>query len=268
MRLLLSLSAALLLAPLICSQALAAQDTPEGKGSMVMAFSEFPPFKMVLDGTPSGVDVDLAAMVAQRMGLTLEIRECTFADCLELLRRGDVDFITSLLRRGDRDDYLVYVQPRYRNRESKGFYMRPGEEARVKTYGDLGALRIGVKEGVAYAQMFDTDATLTKVEAATMYQLFRMLMDKEADAVLASRHEGDFWVKVLELEDRVARAPFSFEQLDPVYMAISKKSPLAGRAGEFGRVLNDLVEKGEFERLLESYMDRAGEVAKEFGGLK
>ncbi len=264
MRLLPSIS--LLLACFVCTQALATQDAPEGSGSMVMAFSEFPPFKMVLDGTPTGIDVDLAVMIAQRMGLTLEIRKCTFADCLELLRQGEADFITSLLRRGDRDDYLLYVQPRYRNRESKDFYMRSGEQTLVKTYSDLGALRIGVKEKVAYAQMFDTDATLTKVEAATMYQLFRMLMNKDVDAVLASRHEGDFWVKALGLDDRVARAPFAFGQLDPVYMAISRKSPLAKRTGEFGRILNELVDKGEFESLLEGYMDRAGEMALEFGG--
>ncbi len=251
MRWFLSLLSTLILVVLLCSPALA-------KDKMVMAFSEFPPFKIVHDGVYMGVDVDLSRLIAERMGLELEIKQGTFAECMDMLRKGEADFITSLLRRGDRDAFLIYVQPRYRNREAKRFYMRKGEEAEVISYDKLSGLRIGVKEGVAYAQMFDTDDSLTKVSASGMEQLFQMLREGRIDAVLASANEGGFWIKSLALEEAVAPAPFELDQLDPVYMAISKKSPLAKRAHEFGRILKELVDTGEFENILDVYMGRAG----------
>ncbi len=236
-------------------------DAPTSDTAIVMAFSDFPPYKMRIGGEDCGIDVELVRQIAAEMELDFVIKDCDFAQCLDLMQSGEANVMTSLLRRPEREAYIKYVQPRYYNRTAKGFYLLSGQQQRIRQYGDLEGLRIGIKSGARYVPMFDEDHTLNKVEALTMAQLLRMLERGELDTVLATETEANFWIRALGLRGKVVPASFFFDQLDPVYMGIALKSPLAKRAKEFGRVLKKLVDQGEFERLRREYMSKAEELA-------
>lgn len=229
--------------------------------TVVMAFSEFPPYKMFIDGKESGIDVELAQRIADEMGFTLEFKDCDLNECLDLMREGEVDIMTSLLKRPEREAFIEYVQPRYYSHNIKAFYVAAAAKHPIVQYGDLKGLRIGIKEGAKYVPMFDEDDTLTKVEVATTPQLLRMLLDGKLDTVLLNAAGAAFWIKAMDMEKKIVRSGFAFEQLDPVYMGISKKSPMVKQAGKFGRVLKSLIGKGVVEQLREEYMKRAAELA-------
>lgn len=222
---------------------------------VVVAFSEFPPFKMMFDSRHTGIDVEILNEIAKRMDLTLSFKDATFEECLRMMQRGEADLMTNLLRRPEREKYMIYVQPRYRAISVKTFYVRKAHRNLIRSYDDLKSLKIGVKAGARYAPAFDNDKGLNKIPAPDIETNLRRLAAGEIDTFLDTRTEGDYWIKTLGYGDRVTKAPFTFSHSDSIYMGISKKSPLAGRAKEFGKHLKDMVDKGKIRVMVEKYLE-------------
>ena len=220
---------------------------------VIVAFSEFPPYKMSVDGKPEGIDVEVLQEIGRQMGIALEFRNGTLEECLEMMKQGTADLMTSLLRRAEREPYILYVQPRYRTRSDKVFYVFKERQTPIRTYDDLKPLKIGVKAGTKYALQFDNDQELNKLSAQSIKINISKLVAGQIDTFITTETEGDYWIKTLGLQDRITKASFKFQQLDPIYMGISKQSAFAKEAKRFGRILKDLVDQGKVQRLVEKY---------------
>lgn len=221
---------------------------------VVTAFSEFPPYKMVVDGKKTGIDVEILMEIAKRMDLTVSLKEGTFEECLRMMELGEADLMSNLLRRPEREGYILYVQPRYRTVSDIVFYVRHDRPKPIRTYDDLAGLKIGVKSGVKYAPMFDNDKDLMKIPAADIAANLRKLVSGEIDTFLDTRTEGDYWIKTLDYGEKVSKASFKFTHSDSTYMGISKKSPFAKRAKEFGRHLKHMIDKGLVQKIIDKYL--------------
>jgi polar amino acid transport system substrate-binding protein len=221
---------------------------------VVVAFSEFPPYKMIVDGSHAGIDVEILKEIAKRMDLTLSFKHATFEECLRMMQRGEADLMTSLLRRPEREEYILYVQPRYRARSEKIFYVRMENRNLIRFYDDLKNLKIGVKGGVRYAPVFDNDKGLNKIPAPDIATNLRRLVAGEIDTFLGTRTEGDYWIKTLGYSDKVTKAPFTFTHSYSIYVGIAKKSPFASRAKEFGKHLKSMLDKGHIEKMVDQYL--------------
>ena len=221
---------------------------------VVVAFSEFPPYKMIVDGKRTGIDVDILQEIAKRMEFKLDYKNGTLEECLGMMKKGEADLMTSLLRRSEREPYILYVQPRYRARSNKIFYVLKDHASTIRTYDDLSTLKIGVKGGTRYAPSFDNDDKLNKVPAPSIKINISKLIAGQIDTFITTDTEGDYWIKTLGLQDRITKAPFRFQHLDPNYMGISKKSAFTSEAKKFGRTLKDLVDKGVVQRIVDKYL--------------
>ena len=215
----------------------------QSEQTVVVAFSEFPPYKMIVDGKHTGIDVDILQEISKEMNFTLKFKNGTLEECLEMISQGQADLMTSLLRRAEREPYILYVQPRYRVRSDKVFYVLNERQKSIRTYDDLKTLKIGVKGGTSYALHFDSDDGLNRLPAPSIKINIAKLVAGQIDTFVTTDTEGDYWLKTLGLQDRITKAPFKFQQLDPIYMGISKKSAFAVEAKRFGRTLKDLVDK-------------------------
>ncbi len=224
-----------------------------GADKVVVAFSEFPPYKMMVEGEHGGIDVDILREITRQMAYTPHFRNCTLEDCLGLMKQGQADLMTSLLRRVDREKYILFVQPRYRARSDKVFYLFKERPKKIRTIDDLESLRIGVKAGANYAPAFDNDKELNKIPAQSIKLNISRLVADEIDTFITTDLEGDYWIKQLGLQDRITKARFRFQQLDPTYMGISKKSPFSAQAKKFGRILKQMLDKGEVQRIIDKY---------------
>ncbi len=221
--------------------------------TIVVAFSEFPPFKMLDEDQVGGIDVEVLREIASRMGRSLTFKRGTFEDCLAMMAQGEADVMSSLLRRPEREAFLFYVQPRYRARSEKIFFMRRDDRDQLRSYEDLKALRIGVKNKASYGPMFDNDASLNKIPADSIKLNISKLVAGQIDTFLTTDLEGDYWIRKLGLETRIARAPFKFTHLDEIYMTISKKSAFLSEAKAFSAVLNELVKSGAVQKIEDRY---------------
>ena len=220
---------------------------------VIVAFSEFPPYKMIVDGKHAGIDVDILREITRRMEYNPHFRNCTLEDCLGLMKQGQADVMTSLLRRAERESFIQFVQPRYRARSDKVFYLFGEDPKQIRVFDDLKTLRIGVKAGANYAPAFDNDQELNKIPAQSIKLNISKLVAGQIDTFITTDLEGDYWIKQLGLQDRIIKARFKFQQLDPTYMGISKKSPFAGEAKRFGRILKEMLDKGAVQRIVDEY---------------
>ena len=225
-----------------------------GAQTAIVAFSEFPPYKMIVNGKQTGIDVDILQEISKQMDLTLDFKNGTLEECLMMMKQGQADLMTSLLRRAEREPYIHYVQPRYRARSDKVFYVLQKHQKTIRIYDDLKTLKIGVKGGTNYAPAFDSDKELDKLPAPSIKINIAKLVAGQIDTFITTDSEGDYWIKTLGLQDRITKAPFKFQQLDPIYMGISKKSAFTGEAKRFGRILKKLVDEGVVQRIIEKYV--------------
>jgi polar amino acid transport system substrate-binding protein len=199
--------------------------------TVVVAFSEFPPYKMIVDGKHTGIDVDILQEIGKQMDFTLDFKNGTLEECLGMMKEGEADLMTSLLRRAEREPYILYVQPRYRARSDKVFYVFKEHPKSIRSYDEL-----------------------NKLPAQSIKINISKLVAGQIDTFVTTDTEGDYWIKTLGLQDRITKAPFKFQQLDPIYMGISKKSAFATEANRFGRILKDLVDKGVVQRIVDKYL--------------
>jgi polar amino acid transport system substrate-binding protein len=188
------------------------------------------------------------------MDLTLFFKNGTFESCLQMMERGETDLMTSLLRRPERENYIHYVQPRYRTRADKVFYVPTGRRSLISSYDDLTNLKIGVKGGVKYAPMFDSDKALIKIPAPDIATNLQRLLSGEIDTFLDTSTEGDYWIKTLGFGDKVSKAIFKFTHSDSIYMGISKKSLFTKRTKDFGKHLKQMSDKGLIQKIVDRYV--------------
>lgn len=239
------LSAALLLSIL--------PNCAHGAQTLVVAFSQFPPYKMLVDGKAAGIDLDILKEIGSRMDFAISVKNGTFEECLGMMKRGEADLMSSLLFRGEREQYIIYVQPRYRAKSDKIFYVLKGSEKSIRQFDDLKHFRIGVKAGVSYAPLFDTAKELDKVAGQSIKENIAKLLAGQIDTFIATDTEGDYWIKTMRLQDKIVKSIFKFQQLDPVYMGISKKSQFKNEAKKFGRNLKYLIDHGIVQRIVDQY---------------
>ena len=89
--------------------------------------SEFGPWKIIEKNEFKGIDIQILEEVGKELNLSFEFIGCTFARGLELMKHGQADLMTSLLKRPDREVYIKYIEPPYKTTSSKAFYLRKNE---------------------------------------------------------------------------------------------------------------------------------------------
>ena len=247
----------LVLMLVISPSAVKASDSnaPKAAATLIMAFSESVPWKIINpDGSYSGIDVELARLIAQRLNTKLEIKAAPLARCLEMMRRGEADLMTNIIRSADREQYIRYLNVPYQRQSNKVFYLRADNPLDIRSYEDLYGLEIGIKRGAKYNPRFDLDTALNKRDVTVALRNFKKLSLGRIDAVLSTESEGDYLIQHNRLQGYYKKATLKFNQPLQIYLGLSRQSPFVGRAAEIERILTELINNGELEHLTRRYL--------------
>ncbi|WP_062236320.1 transporter substrate-binding domain-containing protein [Aureimonas sp. N4] len=139
----------------------------ESRGTLRVAVpQDFPPFGSVgTDMTPQGYDIDMAKLIAQKMGVKLELTPVTSANRVPFLQTGKVDLvISSLGKNPDREkviDFSTAYAPFYNG------VFGPAD-IQVKDAAELAGKTIGVTRGsvedLELTKVAPSDATIKRYE--------------------------------------------------------------------------------------------------------
>ncbi len=200
-----------------------------------------------------GIVRHIIEALAERLQMPIEIRWAPFARRLQWMQSGRLDIMGGLLKRPEREAYIYFVDPPYVDRNRKIFYVRKGEENRIRSYGDLYGMVIGTKFRSRYFPRFDADQGLTKEPVGNVEQNFRKLLSGRIDAVIYSNRSGGMIVEEMGIADRIGVAPYAYTASNPVYIGISRRSPLMARRAQIEAAVRQMVESGEMAELIEQY---------------
>ncbi len=237
---------------------------PDGQAErLVVPMDPYPPWKFVdtqhwaVD--PNGIDNRLIEALLsaynETFGAELEAdyRGYPWKRCLDMMHSGQADLISGILKRPEREEYLIFIEPPYKTRSAKVFYVRKGEGERIRRYEDLHDLKIGLQAGVSYFEPFDSDTGIRKEEAGDDLSNLRKLIHGRIDAVISTETQADYLIAVEGLGDRIVKAEYRYDYELPVYFALSRQSPHADKAVRFSEIVTRLVEQNVFETLIEDY---------------
>jgi polar amino acid transport system substrate-binding protein len=220
-----------------------------------VSFNELPPWKALgPKGEPTGVDVEFLNVVAGRMGLQVEYVHYPFKRGLKMLELGEVDMMTGVLRRPEREAYLHFIEPPYKNRSSKAFFVLKGREHSITRHEDLHGLRVGTGLGGRYYPCFDDDDAIEKFPVAAQDLCFRMLAAGRVDAVIMTETAGDYRVAQYGYGGRIVKADYVHRDPQGVYLVLSKRSRHAARLEEFGRVARELMDAGVLDEIMARFL--------------
>ncbi len=150
----------------------------------------YPPQESFDDkGNPTGSDVDIAAEIANRLGLTMQVENSVFDTIIAALTGGKCDIIVSAQNitadRVKQVDMVPYFQA------GQSFVVAKGNPAGIKTQDDLCGKKIAAETGTTeidylngtgdYAGKGLSAACTAKSKAAINVQAFQ----KDSDALLA-----------------------------------------------------------------------------------
>jgi polar amino acid transport system substrate-binding protein len=236
--------------------------SPEAMDKNILRYAVFPaPPYMIGAGEEnaslSGIDVEIVQEIARRLGLRVQYLTCTWARCLELMKNGEADLLSSAYRKPEREVYMLYFRQPYLTQLPIAFYYLKGKNYSVADYEDLYQFNsIGVLNEASYFELFDQDTHVKKFSVTSQDQLFPMLLAGRLEVIAGYVPTENYQLVVNGYRDQVERSKYEYQEQALVYMTLSKKSPFAVHLEQFDQVNQQLRDEGFIAKIVNSYYEK------------
>jgi len=221
-----------------------------------------PPYMIGADRQDSdlkGIDVEIINEIAKRANLKVEYIRCPWVRALELMKSGKADILSSVYKRPEREEFMLYFDKPFLNKLPIAFYYRKDSGISITKYSDLYKYQnIAVLRGASYFPKFDTDRLINKYEVASQEQIFPMLVHKRVQVMAGYMPTENYYITINNYKDIIKQSPYVYNERAKVYMAISKKSALSKRMGLFNKINNELYREGFTAKVVKKYYNMYG----------
>lgn len=222
-------------------------------GKLVVGTSaDYPPYEFHLlndkEGDLVGIDIDIAKVIAQELGVKLEVRDIIFSKIFDALEAGQIDFAIAGLHpteeRKKRADFSdIYYQA------IQTIVIRVGKTELIKTVEDLRGKTVGIQkdtiqEGMARSHIEGA----TFVVRETIEELIINLEKGLVDALILEKPVAESYVRRNKNFGIVQCKKF----VDKLGSAIAVKKSDTGLLAEINRILNKLKEEKKIDEFVEN----------------
>jgi polar amino acid transport system substrate-binding protein len=202
-------------------------DRIAARGELKVGVSgDMPPMNMATkDDKIIGMDVDLAAMIAEAMGVKLSLQRIDFKGLLPALESGSIDMIISnMTMTPDRNLKVAFVGPYFIS--GKAFLTKRSSIAQAKGLPDLDSPQytfVALRGSTSEAVISRGASQAKLLTAGTQNEAIQMVVDGKADGMIA-----DFPICVVAVYRNPAAglvsvvAPITYE---PIGIAVPKGDP-------------------------------------------
>lgn len=228
-----------------------AEDTTAAEaagGVLIMATNaEFPPYEFHDGGEIVGIDVDIAAAIAEKLGMTLEIEDIAFDSIIPEIQSGKADIGVA---------GMTVSEDRLKNVDFTDSYTTSSqviivkEDSEIAGPDDLKGKIIGVQLGTTgdiYASDYEADGSTMEryskgfeaVQSLTQGKIDAVVIDQEPAKVFVSENEG---IKILD------------EALTVEDYAIAVKKGNTELLEKINGALAELKDSGELQTIIDKYI--------------
>ncbi|SMG23783.1 substrate-binding periplasmic protein [Dethiosulfovibrio salsuginis] len=205
------------------------------------------------NGRIVGVAVDVMNELGNRLHRPVELsEELPWKRLMDYAEKGEIDVVAGIYKTEEREKVFLFSQPFMVN-TAKLFVLKDN----IFTVNDLQDLKGksgGKPSGGSFGEKFDSfaAANLKMNEAVNKETLYKMLQGKRFDFVVMDGDDGMAYLAKNGLQDDIKMLDFDVNTVK-VYLAISKKSPVADMVGDIDKALLDMESDGTLQRIADSY---------------
>jgi len=214
---------------------------------------DYPPWEKNVKGVPTGINIDIMTIVAERLDMGIRFEPYPFKRVLALLKNGDIDIAGGLEKRPERAMFADFLKPAYQ-KTKKVFVMKKGSTKVLKEYEDLYQLKIGLRAGTMHFEPFDSDEYITKVETNSDDQLFNMLLFDRYDAAVGGKIQLLYAAKANGYTDKIQIADYRLDLGAGGHFAFSRKSSFIPHKVVIEAILLDMFNSGQIDAIIASYL--------------
>jgi PAS domain S-box-containing protein len=173
--------------------------TADRKKLIIGGDHDNPPYELLVNGNPTGFNVDLMRAVAEVTGIDVEIRLGPWNRVRRELEQGEIDALAGMYYSPERSKFIDFSLPH--TMVSSGIFVRKGSP--IRSFGDIRGKEIIVQEGdIAHDYLKQNRLTSHIVAVQDPADELRLLASGSHDcAFMPSRFQGVYLAKRLNLSN-------------------------------------------------------------------
>lgn len=250
-RLVCLLAALCLAAGLVGCADAAASSTENDLPTILVGSDVYPPYNYISeDGTPTGIDVELAEEAFLRMGYRAEFTIIDWEAKTQLLENGDIDCVWGSFTINGREDDYRWAGPYMTSRQVVA--VMPGSD--ITSIADLAGRTLAVQTTTKPEELFLTDTTLPALRDLYSFEdrelIYTALGKGYVDAIAA--HE----VSILQyMQDYSTEFRILDEPLQVVGLGVAfAKNDVRGLEAQLTATLNEMRADGTSAAIIGKYL--------------
>jgi len=203
-------------------------------------------------GAASGLSADILQAIARKTGDTIQFKVYPWSRALALVEHGKADIVSGMYKTTERETRFLFCDNPYYQDQIK-FYART--DRKLVWNGDLASLkdkRIAVIRGWYSGAKFEQSQNLLQLNTSdNMDNALKLLQRGMIDIILSNERMVDHLA--------TGKAGPVIAALEPAvdvqygYLAFRKDTPGKERRNKYCRVLDEMTENGELEKILHTY---------------
>lgn len=212
--------------------------------------SDFPPYSYQMNGQWLGSLVVLSERLAQKLNCDLKLLEVPWARALLLLRSGDLDLMFNMTPTMERKEFLWFSRAHHMERLAFATILTESNWRQVKQVNQLKefpgfiALTQGAYMGDEMAKLLTLPAFRRKlIEVAERRAKNELVIQGRAQGLVEDYDYLQYAIANFPAYRDMHITPLIFSTT-PVYLAISKQSPLMSMQADIERALAELDAAG------------------------
>lgn len=217
------------------------------KPTVILGVPHWPPYTIDKNDFIGGLDVELFAILSERIGFDLKLVSCPWKRCLRMAELGQVDVVSSMLKTPERAIFIDFVSPAYYS-SSKVFYVRASQSSEINHYDDLAKLLIGTTAGHNNDEHFDKDESLNKVAMVDESSLVDMLLKGRIDTFVSEERFADIVIHTKHLQGQVRKSNFMFAGME-AYIGVSKQTKYTDLHNALCQQISNMLKDGTLDKI-------------------
>ncbi|MBN8828118.1 MAG: ABC transporter permease subunit [Sphingobacteriia bacterium] len=220
--------------------------------------ADYPPFDMMIEGEVTGIDADVAKLIANELGYKLKIIEMDFASLIPAINSGIIDFaISNISKTDERAKIVDFTIPYY---EAKSAFIY-NKNLKISNLTDAKKLIIGVQTGTVFESSLLTKG-FTKIKSLSRIP---MLLEE-----LKSNRINILFLDRVQAESILKNNPqFTLYEVTEIIsgqavIALPKNSSLTK---DFNQVIDKYQKNGELNKITQKWFKFNFEDSKLFLGI-
>lgn len=223
--------------------------------ALKVAYSEDVPWMMTQNNDASGIAIDILREAANRADIELEFVKAAPNACLSMLKKGSVDLLPEVREDAKLESYADYITPPYLTGRSFVIYSLRDKASLYPRYEKLRWHYVATVKGETYFEPFTIDRTIAKKRYNSLSTAFSRLLSSNVHAVATTECEGGYWLAThQDLARDISRTGIQYDEYNPVYFAVSRKSQNMAEATALGSALISMIQDGAIEDIRARYI--------------